>query len=211
MANGIRFGTYHSSTDLELFLNSKVIGAPNVRMDIIKVPGANKSVDMSECFGEVKYDDRELKFKFTKIGGEFISVFSEIQNKLHGQRVNITIDTDPDYYYNGRLSVDEWNATAATGEITVSAMCDPYKYKNALTTQEEVITTSKTVVITNDRKKAFPKITTTAAFSIVMDGVTYSYGIVAAMQTTIPLLKGNNTLEITGTGTITFEWQEGAL
>ncbi len=211
MANGIRFGTYHSSTDLELFMNSKVIGAPNVRMDIIKVPGANKSVDMSECFGEVKYDDRELKFKFTKIGGEFISVFSEIQNKLHGQRVNITIDTDPDYYYNGRLSVDEWNATAATGEITVSAMCDPYKYKNALTTQEEVITTSKTVVITNDRKKAFPKITTTAAFSIVMDGVTYSYGIVAAMQTTIPLLEGNNTLEITGTGTITFEWQEGAL
>ncbi len=194
-----------------LILVSTDIEKPTPKTYFVDLPLSDGSLDLSEASGEIKYARRNVTMKFKTLSTATLeTVLTTVANAIHGQKVRIKLDKDPGYYYYGRAVV-EYLKNGIIGDVTISALCDAYKYKNAITTQEEVISSSKTVVITNDRKKAFPKITTTAAFSIVKDGVTYSYGTVSAMQTIIPLLEGSNTLEITGTGTITFEWQEGAL
>lgn len=194
-----------------LILVSTEIDKPAPKTYFIDIPFGDGAADLSVASGEVKYGMRNVVMKFKTFESATLeTVMTTVANAIHGQKVRIKFDKDAGYYYYGRAVV-EYEKNGHLGEVTISALCEPYKYKNSLTTQEEVISSSKTVVLVNDRKRAFPKITTTAAFSIVKDGVTYSYGTVTDLQTTIPLLEGDNTLEITGTGTITFEWQEGAL
>lgn len=207
---GVTFNNTHTST-WGLILTSTKIEKPAPKTSFIDIPFGDGSADLSEASGEVKYQMRQvvMEFKITDLTA-YEALLTSIANEIHGQKVKITLDKDPTYYYYGRVSV-EYNKDTTIGTIVVTALCDPYKYKTAVTSQEEAITTSKSVTIHNDRKKAYPKITTTASFSIVKDGVTYSYGTVTDLQTTIPLLEGDNTLACTGTGTITFEWQEGAL
>ena len=97
------------------------------------------------------------------------------------------------------------------GEILLEALCEPYKYKTLPTTQSINVAGSQVVNLLNDRMRAFPKITTTAPFTVTHDGITYSFGTITDQQSVIPLIEGANEMTLTGTGTITFEWQEGAL
>lgn len=209
--DGVTFNTTHSST-WGLYLSSTDIEKPTPKTSYVDIPFGDGSADLSEASGEVKYAMRKvnMKLQYVSTTALFETKLTAFANELQGQKVKIIFDKDPTYYYYGRLNIS-YSKKGVIGEVVVEAICDPYKYKLAVTEQTESITTSGTVTIHNDRKKAYPKITTTAAFSIVKDGVTYSYGTVTDLQTTIPLYEGNNVLVCTGTGTITFKWQEGAL
>ena len=124
MAIGIKFGDYHSSTDLSLVLVKKVIDPSKVKETRISIPAADGSIDLTEALtGAVAYEDREMTFSFVKIGGDFIAVFSDIQNKLHGKKMRITLDADPDYYYTGRVFVNAWSSNATTGEVEIRCTC----------------------------------------------------------------------------------------
>ncbi len=195
-----------------LYLSSCSIEKPTPKTSYIDIPFGDGSADLSEASGEVKFGMRKVSMILQGVmtTSELESLSSVIAGLLHGQKVKIKFDKDPSYYYYGRVSVSYLKAKAI-GEIVIEAVCEPYKYKNLLTEQVEVVTTSKVVILHNDRKTAYPKITATASFSIAKDGITYSYGVVSDLQTTIPLFEGSNELTITGTGTITFGWQEGAL
>jgi phage-related protein len=50
-------------------------------------------------------------------------------NEIHGKRVKITIDDDPNYYYLGRVKVNEWESDKATATIVLTAEVEPYKYQ----------------------------------------------------------------------------------
>jgi hypothetical protein len=65
-----------------------------------------------------------------------MSLFSRVQNALHGKKMSIILDDDPDWYYIGRISVSEWKADRNIGKLTIDCDCEPYKYK----AQETVVT-----------------------------------------------------------------------
>ena len=73
------------------------------------MPGSDGALDLTEFFGEVKYQNRPLSFKFTTLvpQSQFMTLFAMIQNALHGQKVNIALDDDPEWYYTGRASGNE--------------------------------------------------------------------------------------------------------
>jgi phage-related protein len=194
-----------------LRLSSYAIEKPAPKTSYIDIPFGDGSADLSMASGEMKYGMRKLSMILQGImrTNELEALSTSLANMLHGQKVKIRFDSDPDYYYYGRVSVAYLKAKAI-GEIVLEALCEPYKYRcfllpKALKWQE--VTSN----LTNDRMRAYPKITTSAAFTVTKDGVTYSYETVSDQQTIIPLLEGENELILTGTGTITFEWQEGAL
>jgi len=195
-----------------LYLSSFSIEKPAPKTVYVDIPFGDGALDLSEASGEIRYNTRRVKMSLQGImtTTQLEALATTVANTIHGQKVKIKFDKDPNYYYYGRVYVS-YQKAGPIGEIVVEAICDPYKYKNAITTKVEAVTTSKAITITNDRKTVFPTITTTAAFSIVKDGVTYSYGIVTDLQTTIPLYEGSNSLTATGTGTVTFKFQEGAL
>ena len=109
---GITFGSFHSFNDLKLVLTKKEIGSPAVKENKIDVPGADSSLDLTDFFGEPKYEDLTHKFEFSSIvpQSEFLSLFSSIKNALHGKKMRIILDGDPLFYYIGRLHVSSFTA-----------------------------------------------------------------------------------------------------
>lgn len=127
---GIAFGNLHSYRDLNMILTHKSIGTPSPKTEYLDIPGGDGMLDMTEFFGEVKYGNRPITYEFsTAIPYEqFPAFFSRVQNALHGQKVPIVDDEDPDCYYIGRLTVSEFQAKRAIGTLTIDCDCEPYKY-----------------------------------------------------------------------------------
>jgi len=213
--NGVNFGNYHSGQDFALVLNSKKIGVPQPKTYKVPIESADGELDLTEFFGGVKYGNRELEFKFTKIYGNFIEVFSAVQGAIHGRRMKIVLDEDPDYYYYGRIRVDQWESNATTGTVTVKCDCDPYKLKHEKTVQERVIGSSGSMLVRlyNTRKPAIPTITTSGEITIAYKGGSYSVSDGTFTLTNLLLEEGYSDYTITGTaGTVVkIEYQEGAI
>ena len=210
---GIKFGNYHSYDDFSLILSQKTIGAPSPKVEAIAIPGGDGVLDLSEFFGEVKYNNRNLSFDFSTIIPQagFLDLFSRIQNAIHGQKVQIVLDDDPGWYYIGRVTVPEWKAERNIGKLTIECDCEPYKMKLTETAVSKAVSGSASIILANSRKKVVPVITTTAEMTISFEG--YS-GTFSAGTFTIPELElheGNNTVAVAGTGNISFRYREGGL
>lgn len=210
---GITFGELHSYRDLNLILSEKEIGAPHVKTKLIEIDGADGSIDYTNFFGEPKYGDVTHKFTFSSIvpWNDLLSQYSEVKNALHGKKLRIILDDDPSYYYVGRCYVSSFTNEKNIGTITVDCECEPYKYKLAKTVVTKAVNGTDILVLTNSRKRAVPTITTTAAMTIAFgDGIWSN----SAGTYTIPeleLVEGDNLVSVTGTGDITFTWQEGSM
>lgn len=212
--HGVTFGDYHSYDDLDLILNSKEIGAPEPKTETIDIPGGDGELDFTEFSGTVRYKNRKLTFDFSYIGARstFADKFSEVQNAIHGKKLKITLDDDPNHYYFGRCTVDKWKADKSIGKITVEANCEPYKYKQIVTTVTQAISTSGTVSLSNSKKSVVPKISTTAAITIAWTGgsASLSAGNNQIVEDLV-LREGTTEVTVTGTATVKFEYQEGEL
>ena len=129
--NGITFGNLHSYRDLHLVLAEKTISAPSPKVETIDVPGGDGVLDLTEFFGEVKYNNRTLSFVFNTAvpKSQFLTLFSRVQNLLHGQKMAIYFDEEPEWYYIGRINIAEWKADKRVGTITVDCDCEPFKYR----------------------------------------------------------------------------------
>ncbi len=213
--NGITFGNYHSSHDFALVLNSKKIGVPQPKVYKVPIDSADGELDLTEFFGDVKYGNRELEFRFIKIYGNFIEVFSTIQGAIHGRKMKIILDEDPNYFYYGRIRVDQWESNATTGIVTVKCDCDPYKLKHDLTQYSGSIggAGSTSIVCTNSRKKVIPKITVSASTTLGFKGNTYSVNAGTWQLTNIVFEQGQNVLTIMGASGTAYaiEYQEGEI
>lgn len=210
---GVMFDNFHSFDDFSLILNSKEIEAPSPKTETVDIPGGDGVIDLTEAFGEVKFQNRKITLNFSTIvpKSQFFDLFSEIQNKIHGQKMKIILDDDPNFWYYGRITVDKWKADKNIGKITVECDCEPYKYKLYKTIRSDVITDSATLAFANLRKSVIPTITLTASAEIVFDGTTYELSAGTYTSPDIVFVAGNNLMTITGNTTITVEYQEGEL
>lgn len=210
---GVRFGNYHSYDDFHLILNSKEIASPAVKVKKLEIEGADSDLDYTDYFGGAKYENATHKFFFsTMVPHEsFLSLYSTIKNALHGKKMRVILDDDPSFYYMGRISVSPFTTEKNIGVLSVECDCEPYKYNLEKTVVSRAVSGTATITLTNGRKRAVPSITTTASMTISFGGYSRS---VSAGTFTIPeleLAEGNNTVNVAGTGTITFTWQEGSL
>ena len=130
----VSFGDKKSYADWGLILTEY----PNIepqepRTYTVEVPGGNGSVDLTEAFGGVTYEDRTLKFKFkaVKQRDDIPPLLQEIQAALHGKRMQIVLDSDSEYYYDARVTVDgykmEGTNEATALYVDVSAVAYPFK------------------------------------------------------------------------------------
>lgn len=133
---GVTFGSYHSYDDFNLILSQKIIGTPSPKTNVIDIAGGDGVLDLTEYFGDVKYNNRSISFDFstTVPQAQFMDLFSKVQNALHGQKLRITLDDDPEFYYVGRISVSEWKADKSIGKLTIDCDCEPWKWKQNETT-----------------------------------------------------------------------------
>lgn len=213
---GIKFGDYHSYDDFHLILASKEIGAPSVKTHKIEIEGADGDLDLTDFFGEPKYENVTHKFTFSTMEqlNEFLNQFSEIKNALHGKKMRIIFDDDPTFFYVGRLHVSSFTYEKGIGTVSIEADCEPYKYKLAKTVVSKTVSGTSTITLTNSRKRAVPEVGIQATGSLNIVYQQFNVWDLGSGSYTLPeleLVHGDNSVTVTGTGTITFTWQEGSL
>ena len=206
----------HTADDWGLVMSEKIIGTPEVKTKTADLNDRDGVLDFTDALlGVPAYGTRELSFVFDYLDSveEWTRLFTEIRNFLHGRRVKIVEPDDPDYYYLGRVNVgDPSGGRVKTFSVDVTA--DTWKYK---ATGETVVkgnaTASETIVLPNDWRPVCPKITTTGAVTFEFGGVNYSIAGAGTFQfPKIRLAYGENLFNIvSGSGEITFKYQEGAI
>lgn len=129
--NGVTFGEYHSYDDFSLILTSKEIAAPKIKTVEIDIPGADGTLDLTEFFGEPKYENVKLIFQFSTIvpQNNFLTQFSTVKNAIHGKKLRISLDAESGFFYVGRCYVSSFTNEKNIGKISVECECEPYKYR----------------------------------------------------------------------------------
>lgn len=212
---GIRFGVYHSFNDLGLILGHKEIGTPPVKEEKIDIPGADGDLDQTEFFGDVKFENATHRFEFTADAQtDFLPLFRRVKNALHGKKMRIILDDDPLYFYLGRCHVTKHTDEKGIATIDVECDCEPYKYKIEYTMIAQVISGTHSITLTNGRLRAVPEVqiwTESGSVRIEYQGNIWDLGAGVYTLPELELVEGDNLVTVTGTGTITFVWQEGDL
>ena len=210
---GVKFGNLHSWDDFSLILSEKKIGSPSPKTETIDIPGGDGVLDLTEFFGEVRYNNRPLEFVFsTKVPqSEFLALFSRVQNALHGQKMWIVLDDDPEWFYVGRITVSEWKSDKAIGKLTIDCDCEPYKTKINETVVFAEVTEETTVILPNSKKRVVPTIDITGTVNLTYGVNFYALSEGRYDLPAVILENGNNSILLSGSGTATFTYLERGL
>lgn len=211
---GVRFGDHHSFNDLHIVLTEKEIGAPEVKKSTLDIPGGDGELDYTEFFGEPKYGNVTHKFTFVSIQNRLLEQYSVVKSALHGKKMRIVLDADPDYYYVGRCEVSSMHDEHGIGTIVITCDCEPYKYAMAKTVVYQAVDGVVDIHLLNSRKRAVPEVWVEAEDSLNIVFGTSNIWDLGSGTYTLPeleLTEGENIVTVTGQGAVAFTWQEAAL
>ena len=212
--NSVRFGNYHSYDDFNLILAQKTIGTPSPKTETIDIPGGDGVLDLTEFFGEVKYNNRQLSFEFSTIvpKEEFMELFSRVQNAIHGQKMQIVLDEDSEWFYFGRITASEWKADKNIGKFTIDCDCEPYKTRLGDTEIFQMVEGTETkVILPNGRKTVVPLIEITGNVNLIYGENFWALSAGIYELPALILQNGDNEILVGGTGTATFIYRERGL
>lgn len=214
---GIYFGDIHSYYDLNLVLSSVTIPPATPKTNYIDIPGGDGSIDLTEAHGEIKYKNRECTFVFTVSPDDDLT-FEErkmkVSTALNGVRCKIILDKDPNWYYNGRCTINEYKQDKNLLQITITATVEPYKYKLGETVATFAVSESVLLAtIKNERKTVVPVIECDVTVEVMFESNVFSLSAGTNRILEINLKPGDNQFQFKSTseGTIRFTFQEGAL
>ena len=193
----------HSYLDFGVILTEQNIGLPSPKTYTVNIEGMDGALDLSECFGEMKYENRTIKFTFESIDKitDWQAKMIKISSFLHGQKMKITTWSDPNFYYIGRCQIDEYNSNSKLGKIVISCDCEPFKYKQNITTFNLVEGLN---TVNNSRMTVYADLINEAEVTIN----TTTYGAGTHLRT-IKITSGTNILNSSGSATLIF--QEGEI
>lgn len=126
--------------------NTNYLGTPIFEQQFVDIPyGA--TIDLSSALtGEPIFKNREIRLKLGALetSTQWTQKMSNIRNLLHGQRVCISFDDDANYFYNGRCSIENFDATRDLGTFEMVINAKPHKYSK--TTSSQLFTYKRTDV-----------------------------------------------------------------
>jgi len=180
MYHSVTFGSKNSYTDWHLVPDGRpVIAMPEVKTNYVEVPGLNGVIDLSETLTKYPtYGNRTGDLTFHVLNGyrPWQELYQEIANYVHGKRINLSLEDDPDYYYNGRVSISEWtsNNDGTWSDISFSYELDPYKYAKTEYSSGPVTfnSNSTTYTYTTDQVGRMPVSPTITVSGVGTSGIT---------------------------------------
>ena len=190
---------------------------PQSQSNTITVPGRNSPIRFTEALGRVAYQPRSFDMTFSMLGdrADFDSLVSVVVNQFAGKLCQVILTEDPTLYTVGTLeAAPSYDPKTGKGQLVLSCTDgDAFLYH----TEETVVTVTGggAVVLPNDYMPVVPVITATAETTLrwAVDGESFTK-TVSAGTWEIPELElrhGDNTVSVTGEGTMTFTYREGRL
>lgn len=229
--NGGTFGGKHTLTDFGMYPKSKIIFAPPVlKTNYIDIPSSNGSIDYTELTtGQVFYENRRGSVNFIILtGNTYETVYSQVLAHFHGKTMNVILDDDPNYFYRGRFSINDWYSREGVSSLTLDYNLEPYKYSinntgsidwlwnelfdNIIYYGKFDVVGSKTRNLINPGSVALtPKFVCTSMMFVDFKNTTY---VLPAGSTTTPgfsLSPGNNSMKFRGNGNVIVDYVMGAI
>ena len=215
MLNDVIFNNEKSAyDDWDIVLTKAEIPLPTPKTSTVDIKGADGVLDLTEALtGDVQYNNRPIKLTFEMMDDtDYITLISDISNYLHGQRITFNLSNDEDYYYAGRATINQWECVKRKGIIVITVDCEPYKYAVIETVSTVSVTgKTKTITLINNRKRVCPILNVTGTITLTINGVDYELSEGKQQLVNFILVDGNNTIKISGNGTIIITYRQGAL
>ena len=191
--------------------------APQSQSNTIVVPGRNSPIRYTEALGRVSYQPRTFDITLSMLGTreKFNQMSEQIVNRFAGRLVDVILSEEPALYYVGTLEITPgYDPLTHKGQLAISSTdSDAYRYH---TTETVVIQNGNGMaVLTNDFMPAVPTVTVTEETTLKWQvGTDRFIKTVSAGTWTFPELElgqGENEIEVTTGGTVTFRYREGRL
>lgn len=151
---GIKIGEFHSYKDFGLVPTSKpIINLPSPKLEYLEIPGRQGEIDITESLtSEVIYEMRTGSFEFLVSDiKKWQVVYVKLLSNVHGKKINIILDTEKDYVYQGRMWVSEFKSDKNYSIITLDYKLDPYKYHISDSHNGEFIHRIDGITVTNSK------------------------------------------------------------
>lgn len=104
---------------------------PAQKVKTLDIPGGDGLIDLSEALtGYPVFQNRTGSFEFVVMNDfkPWHIAYSDIMDYLHGQKLHAVLEDDPDYFYEGRFTVDEWKSEKDWSRIVINYDVGPYKW-----------------------------------------------------------------------------------
>lgn len=121
----------HTYDDFKLRMTSMYIPMPEPKTQLVDLPFASGSVDLTEAAGITPYADRSgLSFEFIYFGDllHWPIITHDLAQYLHGKKLIMIADNDIEHYYVVRLQLDSQKSSKIACKIVLTGTADPYKY-----------------------------------------------------------------------------------
>ena len=107
------------------------VASPPVKEEYIDVPGADGSLDYTEVLtNSVHYGNRTGSWTFLVDNGyaPALEIQSKLLNFMHGRKATVILDDEPDYYYEGRLTLDPKFNAKDYNQVVIKYNFSPFKF-----------------------------------------------------------------------------------
>ena len=107
-----------------------VVNPPEPKKEYVDVPGADGSIDYTEALTHVRYQNRSGSWTFLIDNGywDWTVLYTEFMTLYQGKQVMVQLVDDPDYYYLGRVEVNQFNQNKDYSSFTINYTLEPFKY-----------------------------------------------------------------------------------
>ena len=131
MRNGVTFNNRHTFFDFGLLTKkTPVISPPKPKTKLVEVFGSDGVIDLTRSLtGKVHYQQRQIVCEFVLLGDpeKQNNVYTEVLNHIQGKQTKITLDCDPEYYYDGIAEITKWKPGQFSATMEITATVEPYK------------------------------------------------------------------------------------
>ena len=215
------FGSYDTDINGPWTLSGWELSPAEHRTQLVTVFGRDGELDLSTSLtdGAPRYSSRTLTATFERSDGTRLdreAAINTMINWLDGWRMDIYLPDDELHYLTGRVHVAKDYNDPAHAAVTVTAVCDPWRYSK----YETVIrltagATDQQARLTNSgRRSVIPLIEITGdAAMINLRYGSYSWALGAGTYQLPDIVVPQGGIEITygGTGEISFTYREAVL
>ena len=215
------FGTYDTQLNGSWTLTGLELSPAEHRQQFVEVPGRDGELDLSTALtdGAPRYGNRTLTATFERSDGtrlEREAAIDTMVNWLDGWRMDIRLPDDDLHYITGRVHVVKNYNDQAHAAVTVTAVCDPWRYNNyetvmSMTAGADAV---EAMLPNAGRRTVVPtlRITGTGA-SVALAYGTNSWvlgeGVYQLPDLIVP--QGGAAITYSGTGDMSFTYREAVL
>lgn len=218
-----------------------LVNPPEPKTERIDIPGGNGSINMSRLLNNYTvFKDREGSWEFTltdyynqydylnKDQKRWARVFSQIMNYLDGRERKVVLNDQPNFYYVGNVHVNKWDSDVHWSKITLDYTLDPFKYEltasdedwlwdpfcfeDGIIREYKNLTSPTTLTIPPRRLMTYPQIyASNGNMSVKWNNMTFALKQGWNKFPAMVITPEHNTLQFTGSGTVTVKYRGGEL